>query len=226
MEMEPFDLYSPLIGADPFPYYAVLGDKYPCYWSEGAQLWILSRYHDIGGAARDLETFSSARGNMIDELPGRAGATLGTTDPLRHDQQAQCRPPGRVDVGNADRSLASLPTTRSNFINDFSTHIMVGLLFRTMGLPDRDHAEIRRKVILAVSTGKAAKGRTPEHIAAFKELSDFLAAEVPAHRANPTDDLITLLAEAEIDGDRLSESEIVLTAATFVIAGMESLSNS
>ena len=103
---------------------------------------------------------------------------------------------------------------------------MVGLLFRTMGLPDRDHAEIRRKVILAVSTGKAAKGRTPEHIAAFKELSDFLAAEVPAHRANPTDDLITLLAEAEIDGDRLSESEIVLTAATFVIAGMESLSNS
>ena len=98
---------------------------------------------------------------------------------------------------------------------------MVGLLFRTMGLPDRDHAEIRRKVILAVSTGKAAKGRTPEHIAAFKELGDFLAAEVPAHRANPT-----LLAEAEIDGDRLSESEIVLTAATFVIAGMESLSNS
>src|SRR6516162_7456719 len=86
MEMEPFDLYSPLIGADPFPYYAVLGDKYPCYWSEGAQLWILSRYHDIGDAARDLETFSSARGNMTDELPGRAGATLGTTDPLRHDR--------------------------------------------------------------------------------------------------------------------------------------------
>ena len=61
MEMEPFDLYSPLIGADPFPYYAVLRDKYPCYWSEGAQLWILSRYHDIGDAARGLETLSSAR---------------------------------------------------------------------------------------------------------------------------------------------------------------------
>ena len=44
-------------------------------------------------------------------------------------------------------------------------------------------------------------------------------------RANPTDDLITHLAEAEIDGDRLSEREIVLTTATFVMAGVESLSS-
>jgi cytochrome P450 len=44
-------------------------------------------------------------------------------------------------------------------------------------------------------------------------------------RANPTDDLITHLAEAEIDGDRLSEREVVLTTATFVMAGVESLSS-
>jgi hypothetical protein len=94
-----------------------------------------------------------------------------------------------------------------------------------MGLPARDHAEIRRKVILAVSTDKSVKGRTAEHIAAFKELSDFLTAEVMARRANPTDDLITHLAEAEIDGDRLTEREVVLTTATFVMAGVESLSS-
>jgi cytochrome P450 len=69
------------------------------------------------------------------------------------------------------------------------------------------------------------KGRNPEHVAAFKELSDFLTAEVAVRRANPTDDLITHLAEAEIDGDRLSEREIVLTTATFVMAGVESLSS-
>jgi cytochrome P450 len=94
-----------------------------------------------------------------------------------------------------------------------------------MGLPERDHAEIRRKVILAVSTDKSVKGRNPEHIAAFKELSDFLTAQVAERRKKPTDDLITHLAEAEIDGDRLSEREIVLTTATFVMAGVESLSS-
>ena len=234
--MEPFDLYSPAIDADPFPAYAVLRDKYPCYWSEGAKLWILSRYDDIVEAARDWETFSSTAGNMIDELPGRAGATLGTTDPPRHDRLRALSQAAflkrnldrmvapTMDI--ADRALERiLAQDTFEFINDYSSQITVGLLFRTMGLPERDHAEIRRKVILAVSTDKSVKGRTAEHIAAFKELSDFLTAEVAARRAQPTDDLITHLAEAEIDGDRLSEREVVLTTATFVMAGVESLSS-
>src|SRR5215475_12923899 len=236
MEMEPFDLYSPLIDADPFSYYAELRAKYPCYWSEGAQLWILSRYHDIAEAARDWETFSSAQGNMIDELPGRAGATLGTTDPPRHDRLRALSQAAFLKrnldrmveptLEVADRSLDHiLAQDTFEFINDFSSQITVGLLFRTMGLPDRDHAEIRRKVILAVSTDKSVKGRNAKHIAAFRELGDFLTAEVAVRRAHPTDDLITHLAEAEIDGDRLSEREIVLTTATFVMAGVESLSS-
>jgi cytochrome P450 len=234
--MEAFDLYSPAIDANPFPYYEVLREQYPCFWSESGKLWILSRYDDIVQAARDWETFSSSQGNMIDELPGRAGATLGTTDPPRHDrlrtlsQAAFARKnieqfiAPTLDI--ADRALERIRERKKfEFINDFSSQITVGLLFRTMGLPARDHAEIRRKVILAVSTDKSTKGRTAEHIAAFQELSDFLTAEVAVRRANPTDDLITHLAEAEIDGDRLSEREVVLTTATFVMAGVESLSS-
>jgi cytochrome P450 len=234
--MEPFDLYSPAIDADPFPYYAVLREQYPCYWSEGARLWILTRYDDIVQAARDWETFSSSQGNMIDELPGRAGATLGTTDPPRHDrlralsQAAFTRKTAEQLIAPtleiADRALDRIcEAGQFEFVNDYSSQITVGLLFRTMGLPARDHADIRRKVILAVSTDKAVKGRNAEHIAAFKELSDFLTAEVAERRKHPTDDLITHLAEAEIDGDRLSEREIVLTTATFVMAGVESLSS-
>ena len=234
--LEAFDLYSPEIDANPFPYYEILREQYPCYWSESGKLWILSRYDDIVQATRDWETFSSSQGNMIDELPGRAGATLGTTDPPRHDrlralsQAAFARKnveqfiAPTLDI--ADRALERICARQAfEFINDFSSQITVGLLFRTMGLPERDHAEIRRKVILAVSTDKSVKGRNPQHIAAFRELSDFLTAEVAVRRATPTDDLITHLAEAEIDGDRLSEREVVLTTATFVMAGVESLSS-
>ena len=60
--MEAFDLYSPEIDADPFPYYEILREQYPCYWSESGKLWILSRYDDIVQAARDWETFSSSPG--------------------------------------------------------------------------------------------------------------------------------------------------------------------
>ncbi len=230
--MEAFDLYSPAIDADPFPYYEILREQYPCYWSDSAQLWVISRYEDIMEAARDWETFSSSQGNMIDELPGRAGATLGTTDPPRHDRLRALSAAAfsrknteqliAPTLEIADRALHSIfERGEFEFINDYSSQITVGLLFRTMGLPERDHGEIRRKVILAVSTDKSVKGRTPEHIAAFKELSDFLTVQVAERRKNPTDDLITHLAEAEIDGDRLAEREIVLTTATFVMAGVE-----
>ena len=234
--MEAFDLYSPAIDADPFPYYAILRDQYPCYWSESGKLWILSRYEDVSRAAQDWETFSSSQGNMIDELPGRAGATLGTTDPPRHDRLRALSQAAfaRKNLAHlidptkeiADASLDRICARESfDFIADFSSQITVGVLFKLMGLPAREHADIRRKVILAVSTDKSVKGRTAEHVTAFKELSDFLAAEVEVRRANPTDDLITRLAEAEIEGDRLSEREVVLTTATFVMAGVESLSS-
>src|SRR5215510_9836862 len=234
--MEAFDLYSPEIDADPFPYYEILREQYPCYWSDGGNRWNLSRYEGSVEGTRDWEAYSSSQGNMSDELTGRAGATLGTTDPPRHDrlralsQAAFARKnveqliAPTLDI--ADRALVCICERKEfEFINDFSSQITVGVLFRTMGLPARDHADIRRKVILAVSTDKSVKGRNPEHIAAFKELSDFLTAEVAVRRANPTDDLITHLAGAEIDGDRLSEREVVLTTATFVMAGVESLSS-
>src|SRR5260370_11047085 len=167
---------------------------------------------------------------MMDEVPGGGGETVGTTGPPRHDRlRAMSKAAfARKNIEQfiaptldiADRALERICEKKQfEFINDFSSQITVGLLFRTMGLPERDHAEIRRKVILAVSTDKAVKGRNPQHIAAFKELSDFLTAEVAVRRATPTHDLITHLAEAEIDGDGLSEREVLLTTATFVMAG-------
>jgi cytochrome P450 len=233
---EVFDLYSPLIDADPFPYYAQLRDHHPCYWSPKAQIWILSRYEDISRAAQDWETYSSSQGNLIDEIPGRAGATLGTTDPPRHDrlrglsQAAFMRRNLDSTIAPvleiADRSIdAILQMRRFDFVEHYSSQITVGLLFRTLGLPMRDHNEIRRKVILAVSTDKETKGRMQEHLDAFAYISEFLTEEVTKRRAEPRDDLITHLAEAEIDGDRLSEREIVMTTATFVMAGVESLSS-
>ena len=233
---EPFDLYSPQIDSNPFPHYERLREEHPCYWSESAGLWILSRYEDISRAAQDWETFSSSQGNLIDEIPGRAGATLGTTDPPRHDRLRALSMAAfsRKNLANltepalaiADAALDKIIARGAfDFVEDYSSQITVGLLFKTMGLPQLDHGEIRRKVILAVSTDKAAKGRTQEHLDAFKFLSDFISAEVAKRRADPRDDLITHLAEAEIDGDRLSEREVVLTSATFVMAGVESLSS-
>ena len=55
-----FDPYSPQVDADPFPFYKVLRDEHPCYWSEPAKMWVLSRYADISHAGQEWQTYSSA----------------------------------------------------------------------------------------------------------------------------------------------------------------------
>ena len=231
-----FDLYSTEIDADPFPYYAALRDRYPCYWHDRNGIWILSRYADVFNAAQDWKTYSSSQGNLIDELPGRAGGTLGTTDPPRHDRLRKLaesaflkrnvehltEPTRRIAAAAIDRILAR---GTFDFVADFSSQVTVGIIFQMMGLPARDHAEIRRKVVLSISTDKERRGRNEEQTRAFQELGEFIAEQVAAKRKAPTPDVVTALATAEIDGDRLSDREVVLTSATFIMAGVESLSS-
>lgn len=231
-----FDLYHPSIDADPFPIYAWLREHSPAHWSARDKHWILTRFDDVAQAAQDWETFSSAAGNLIDEIPGRAGATLGSTDPPRHDRLralAQAAflkrnidylqgPIEEVADTALDRIVAN---RRFDFVTEYSSEITVTILLRMMGLPAQDPGEIRRKVVLSISTDKPARGRNPEQIEAFGWLAQFLEREVAARRKAPSDDLITRLAEAEIDGERLSDREIVMTSATFVMAGIESLSS-
>jgi cytochrome P450 len=81
-----FDPYSPSVDADPFPYYKHAARRTPLLLEPRSQMWVLSRYADIVSAGQDWQTYSSASGNLMTELPNRAGATLGTTDPPRHDR--------------------------------------------------------------------------------------------------------------------------------------------
>ena len=59
-----FDPFSPATCADPFPAYRTLRDEYPCFWSEEAQMWVLSRHADLP-AFRHLENYRDLhRANM------------------------------------------------------------------------------------------------------------------------------------------------------------------
>lgn len=233
---KPFDLYAADIDRDPFPMYEWLREEQPAYWNDRDKYWVLSRYEDVFNATQDWETFSSANGNLIDEIPGRTNATLGTTDPPRHDrlralaQAAFMKKnfeyitgPTREVAAEAARACKAKGTF--DFVADYSSTITVKVLMPLMGLPVLEPSTIRNKVVLAISTDRQTRGRNEELNAAFKWMTDFISTEVEKRRRNPQDDLVTRLAEAEIDGDRLSDKEVLLTTATFVMAGVESLSS-
>ncbi len=229
-----FDPYSPVIDADPFPFYKTLRDEYPCFWSKEAGMWILSRYDDILRALNDWQTYSSAQGNLMTELPNRAGATLGTTDPPRHDRlrgliqkafmKRNLEALGDPIRGIAAECAAALENEKQfDFIEDFSSKFTVRVLFAALGLPLGDERTVRDKAVLMVQTDPHTRAKGPEHIAASDWMRDYAADVIAERRANPQNDLISHFSTAEIDGDRLDEREVLLTTTTLIMAGIESL---
>lgn len=229
-----FDPYSPVVDADPFPFYKTLRDEHPCFWSPQAGMWILSRYSDIVSAGQNWQVYSSAKGNLMTELPNRAGATLGTTDPPRHDRLR-----GLIQYAFMKRNLESLADPirdiarnaaaalrgrdRFDFIEDFSSKFTVRVLFAALGLPLGDEQTVRDKAVLMVQSDPHTRAKGPEHIAAYNWMQDYASKVIAERRTNPQNDLISHFAMAEIDGDRLDEREVLLTTTTLIMAGIESL---
>jgi cytochrome P450 len=229
-----FDPYSPVVDADPFPLYKTLRDDYPCFWSEDARMWVLSRHADIMAALSNWQTYSSAKGNLMDELPNRAGATLGTTDPPRHDRmraliqhaftkrnlEGMAEPVRQVAL----EAINDLRGRREfDFVGDFSSRVTPKVLFRMLDLPAGDDQEVRERAVTMVQSDPATRQKGPEHIAAFNWMLDYAGRVIEERRRRPGEDLLSQFCRAEIDGERLAEREVLLTTTTLMMAGIESL---
>lgn len=234
-----FDPYSPETDANPFPAYQVLRDEHPCFWSEEAGMWVLSRYDDVLAALSNWKVYSSARGNLIDEFPGRAGATLGSSDPPRHDrlraliQSAMTKraldhvlEPARASVA---AHLAEIREKLAHgecfdFVGDFGSKVTVDLLFYLFALPREGAEQVRDNAMLMVQTDPVTRQKSEAHLAAFHWMADYAENLVQERKKNPGEDLLSNFITAEIDGEKLLDREVQLTVTTLIMAGIESLS--
>ena len=201
-------------------------------------MWVLSRYADILNAAQDWQTYSSASGNMMTELPNRAGATLGTTDPPRHDRlralvQHAFSKRGLEGLGEPMRDIARQAAEEAKGADvidfkDFSAKFTVRMLMAALGLPTGDEAfvdedTVREKAVLMVQSDPhhARQGaRAHRRVRMDARLCRQVDRDAPRQ---PENDLISNFAQAEIDGDKLDEREVLLTTTTLIMAGVESL---
>jgi cytochrome P450 len=230
-----FDPYSPAMDADPHPFYKTLRDEYPCFWSEEAGMWVFSRHEDIATALSDWQTYCSAKGNLVDALPNRAGNTLGTTDPPRHDRlraliqkavmkraleylieptQAVCRK--HLDALAGEKSF--------DFVSDYSSKVTVDLLCHLFAMPAEGQDEVRDNAVLMVQTDPKTRKKGPEHLAAYEWMANYAENLVQERKKNPGEDLLSNFITAEIDGEKLKDKEVQLTVTTLIMAGIESLS--
>jgi cytochrome P450 len=230
-----FDPYSPANDADPFPAYKTLRDEFPCFWSEEAGMWVLSRHEDVLAALQNWRLYSSAKGNLIDEFPGRAGSTLGSSDPPRHDRLRaliQSAMTKRALDHILEPARASIRTHLAeiegrdvfDFVNDFGSKITVDLLFYLFALPREGAEQVRDNAVLMVQTDPVTRQKSEQHLAAFRWMAAYAEKLVQDRKQNPGDDLLSNFITAEIEGEKLLDLEVQLTVTTLIMAGIESLS--
>jgi len=195
---------------------------------EGKPVFIVYRHEDIVQMLRDNETFSSAI--IISAFGGVFGnqVMLGMDEPEhgRHralvskafSQKALARWEDDL-VGKVGNELIDGFVGRRNadlvkeFTFPYPTQIIAGLL----GLPREDYPQFQKWSISLLSfTINPERGK-----AASQALVEYFNPILEARRAEPRDDLISRLAQAEIDGEKLSDEEIYSFLRLLLPAGVE-----
>ena len=215
-------------------------------WIEpGPGYWAVTRHADILEASRTPEIFSSAAGaTSIADLPEMFleffGSMINMDDP-KHLRLRKLVNNGftprrlaaiEADVESAARSVidAVIEKGECDFVTDISAPFPIRIICDMVGIPESQHGFVfdRTNIIL----GAADPEYVPEGsdigavlLGAAADLTG-LMKDLRAHRLkNPTNDLTSILVQAEIDGDRLTEQELASFFILLVSAGNETTRN-
>src|SRR4051794_31840536 len=241
-----YDPYDATIDADPYPVWRRLRDETPLYYNEQHDFYALSRFADVHAASIDWQSYSSARGTvieLIDTTPPEPGveipdASLGMMifmDPPRHDELrrlvSRAFTPRRVtalDVRIRELCAEFLEPQRGgsgfDFVDEFAAKIPTMVIGALLGVPNEDQDQLRKWGDLMMRL--EPDGLSDEKLEAINSFSEYMQAMVEDRRRAPQDDMVSDLLSAELtreDGTRrrLDHREVMAFFTLLELAGSE-----
>ncbi len=231
--------YSPYdyaIHEDPYPTYARLRVEAPVFYNEELDFFAYSRHADVLAAFRDVDHYSNAYGVTLDPAAfgpdAHRAMSFLAMDPPRHTRMrsivGKSFTPRRVAaMEEGIRALAVahlgpvLEAGSFDFIADFAGRLPMDVISELVGVPVADRAEVRRLADLLVHREEGMNDIPQEGLEAALTLAGYYAEMVADRRRHERDDLTWSLLQAEIDGDRLSDDEVIGFLFLLVVAGNE-----
>lgn len=227
------DLFTPEFQQDPYPAYEWLRANAPVYREPRFGGYVLTRFADVYGALRDHETFSSALGvSPRPAVQQGANTTIVTSDPPRHTllrnlvnraftprTVAALRP--RIEEIAHDL-VGGLDGAPFDFVERISYPLPVIVIAELLGIPPGDRADFKRWSDALVGT---FEGEYETLMPVVAEMFPYFGQAYAERRAAPTDDLLSALARAEIEGQRLNDIELISFAVILLVAGNETTTN-
>ena len=238
--------YNPVsarMAQDPYPDYARLRERSPVHRSRLLNGWVFSRYADVDAVLRDHRRFSSdpRKRNLSRRqkatLPGPDDYTMLFIDPPDHTRLR-----GLVNKAFTRRAVNALEPHVRGLVNSLldavdpsgfdlmetvANPLPVIVIAEMLGVPAEDRARFRvwsaqRARLLEPTIGAREREVAAE---AGKAFNDYFAPIIQARRAAPEDDIVSALAQAEEEGDVLTEREMLNMLRLLLIAGNETTTN-
>jgi len=224
---------------DPYPYYKRLRDEAPLYRNEELKFWALSRHQDVWEGFRNSTTLSNRDGVSLDPV-SRGPHASKTMSFLAMDDPAHLRlrtlvskgfTPRRIReleprvtelaVQHLDAMLAKADAGTVDYVAEFAGKLPMDVISELMGVPLADRDGIRAMADGVMHREDGVNDVPASAIEASINLIVYYQQMIAERRKKPTEDLTSALLAAEIDGDRLTDEEILGFMFLMVIAGNE-----
>ena len=230
-------LHDRFFYVDPHPHFRWLREQAPVYWDETADggLWGISRYDDIMEVSRQPELFCSSKSSRP-ERDSWIPSMINLDDPghkRRRNLVNRGFTPRRVEAHEPMlRKLtnelidAVSPRGSCDFVTDIAQWIPMAVIGDMLGMPRENHAELLRWSDELLGGGEVAaiadeNERRARQAGVALEYLSFARSVIVDRRANPREDVMSILVHAVIDGDRLSDEEILQESLLILIGGDE-----
>ncbi len=224
---------------DPHAVFGRLRAEDPVHWHANGPYWCATRHAEIMEISRRPRLFSSAHGTQLfeirDRLAGRSSLLESAPSIIRMDPPEHNRHRKLVIGAFTPRMIAALePRVRElaresvakiragepfDFVEQIAVPMPMFVIAELLGVPSSDFAAFRRWSDAMVEVG--AVGPTPETVGIVGELVAYMLARIEEVRRAPREDVLSILAHAELDGQRLTDAELGIFCLTLLVAGNE-----
>jgi cytochrome P450 len=243
-----YDPYDAEIDADPYPVWKRLRDEAPLYYNERYDFYALTRFADVLEASLEWQTYSSARGTVLEMIDtaapdaesALADAGLGMIiflDPPDHDDLrrivSRAFTPRRVrtlETRARELCAAFLDPERDgdgfDYVEVLAAKIPTMVIGALLGIPDEDQDMLRKWIDAMMRLDDGDPKIAGEKLEAVGNIGPYIEQLVDQRRRTPKDDLLSEMLAADLersDGSRrkLDHREVTAFFTLLEFAGSE-----
>lgn len=231
-----FDAYHPIVGTEDYQTaFSRLSDATipDIFWSpHNGGHWVLKRRDHIMEAFADYTRFTSRNGVSVDARDQANKGLRPRLTPIEDDPPRQqvyrklfasaFTALGVKELEKEARALAIelvegiAPRGRCEFVTEFAQHLPIRIFMRMLGLPEEDRLRLLPLAAKQVSA-------SADKAAAMGELAGYIAQRVAERKSEPGDDLISHIANAEVEGGTIKIEDAIGVCLLLLIGGLDTV---